>query len=105
MFSQRWAFLWGGLPLLRLQAAIVSGCAFSVGGAVPLLSAAFISDYQTRLAVLVLSSTLAFMVFGALGAAMGGASWGRAMARGTIGGWIAMGITFLALFLFGEVGL
>eukprot|EP00271_Cylindrocystis_brebissonii_P015499 TRINITY_DN38409_c0_g1_i1.p1 TRINITY_DN38409_c0_g1~~TRINITY_DN38409_c0_g1_i1.p1 ORF type:complete len:274 (+),score=47.26 TRINITY_DN38409_c0_g1_i1:193-1014(+) len=87
------------------QAAIVSGIAFSIGGMVPLLAASFIDDYTFRLSAVVISSTFAFMIFGGLGAFMGGASIWKASTRGTVGGWMAMLITYVALSLFGSAGL
>lgn len=87
------------------QAAVVSGIAFSIGGLVPLLSTAFINNYDVRFGVLVFSSTLAFMAFGALGAWLGGAPMGKASVRGTLGGWLAMVITYVTLRIFGSAGL
>ncbi|KAJ7543017.1 hypothetical protein O6H91_09G022300 [Diphasiastrum complanatum] len=77
-----------------LQAAVASSLAFSVGGAIPLLSGAFISQFRYRLASLVISSTIALAVFGVVGAKLGGASKIKAAVRVMIGGWVAMLVTF-----------
>ncbi|KAJ7562283.1 hypothetical protein O6H91_03G062400 [Diphasiastrum complanatum] len=82
-----------------LQAALASALAFTVGGAVPLLSGAFVVEFKYRVAALVVSSTLALASFGAIGAKLGGASMMRAAARVIIGGWFAMLFTFGVLKL------
>jgi len=88
-----------------LQAAVVSAIAFSVGGILPLLSAAFISKFDARLGVLIAVSTIAFMAFGCLGAFLGGAPLLKATMRSTAGGWLAMLITYGILRAFGAGGL
>eukprot|EP00897_Mesotaenium_endlicherianum_P000732 jgi/Mesen1/1065/ME000123S00240 len=87
------------------QAAAVSAVAFSIGAVIPLLSAAFITSFTARLAVLVVTSTLALAFFGYLGAYLGGAPVARASVRVTIGGWMAMLITYGVLRLFGTTGI
>lgn len=88
-----------------LQAALVSAAAFSMGGTIPLLSALFIDDYNKRFMGIVGASSLGFVAFSALGAFLGGAAIWKASLRGTIGGWMAMLITFGTLTLFGSAGL
>ncbi|CAI5463797.1 unnamed protein product [Closterium sp. Yama58-4] len=86
------------------QAAIVSAIAFTIGGLIPLLSGAFISNFPTRLTVMIVVSTITFLIFGAIGAWLGGARKFRAALRTTIGGWLAMGITYAVLKIFGTTG-
>ncbi len=49
-----------------------------------------------------IASTVALLMFGAVGAWLGGAKRIRAALRVLIGGWLAMGITFGTGRLFGE---
>ncbi|XP_050227563.1 vacuolar iron transporter homolog 1-like [Mercurialis annua] len=77
-----------------LQAAAASALAFSVGATVPLLAAAFISNYKVRLAAVVGAVSLALVVFGWFGAVLGKAPVIRSSARVLVGGLMAMGITF-----------
>lgn len=77
-----------------LQAAIVSGICFSTGSAIPLLSAAFISDSSMRLVAIALSTTVGLLIFGYLGSALGGSSVWKGMMRVIIGGWLALGVTY-----------
>ncbi|CAI7736832.1 unnamed protein product [Closterium sp. NIES-53] len=88
-----------------LQAALASAAAFIVGAIIPLLSAAFIKDHVAQLVVLLVVTTLTFIGFGMLGAWLGGANKLRAAARTTAGGWLAMGITYGILRLFGTSGM
>ncbi|KAH9539584.1 hypothetical protein CY35_15G065100 [Sphagnum magellanicum] len=82
------------------QAAIASAMAFSVGGVVPLLSGCFISHYTNRLLSIVLASSLALVVFGVIGARLGGANMGKAAVRVCLGGWLAMLITYGTIRIF-----
>lgn len=84
------------------QACITSALAFAAGAAIPLLSAAFITDYITRVIVLIIASTFGFIAIGATGAWLGGAPLLRASLRVTIGGWFAMAVTFGILYGFGK---
>jgi VIT1/CCC1 family predicted Fe2+/Mn2+ transporter len=84
-----------------LQASVASAISFSIGAGIPLLSAAFIKDHVTRLAVVLAASTVALAVFGAVGAALGGASTIRGAIRVVIGGVIAMLVTYGVGRLFG----
>lgn len=52
---------------MRMQAALSSMICFSLGGAVPLLAGAFIKDPKWRLLIVILASTAALAVFGAVG--------------------------------------
>ncbi|CAM6039486.1 unnamed protein product [Sphagnum compactum] len=82
------------------QAAIASAMAFSVGGVVPLLSGCFISHYTNRLLSIVLASSLALVIFGVIGARLGGANMGKAAVRVCLGGWLAMLITYGTIRIF-----
>lgn len=84
------------------QAALSSMVCFSLGAAVPLLSGAFITAPQWRLLSVILASTLALAVFGAIGAWLGGARRVRASCRVLIGGWMAFAITYGVGRLFGH---
>ena len=88
-----------------LQAAAASALAFSVGALVPLLAASFIRGYKVRLGVVVAAVTLALMIFGWLGAALGKAPAVRSSLRVLVGGWLAMAITFGLTKLIGSSGL
>ncbi|PON68134.1 Ccc1-like protein [Parasponia andersonii] len=76
------------------QAALASAVSFSAGGLVPLLPAAFIQDYRVRVAVVAAVASLALMVFGGVGAALGRSRVGVSCVRVLVGGWIAMAVTF-----------
>ncbi|XP_028792212.1 vacuolar iron transporter homolog 4-like [Neltuma alba] len=76
------------------QAAAASAFSFSVGALVPLLAAAFISNYKVRLMVVVFVASLALVVFGGLGAMLGNTPVVRSCFRVLVGGWVAMAITF-----------
>ena len=69
-----------------LQAAVSSAVSFTLGAGIPLLAAAFIHDHTIRLYSIFASSTVALLVFGAIGAALGGASLTRGALRVAIGG-------------------
>ncbi|CAK9206427.1 unnamed protein product [Sphagnum troendelagicum] len=83
-----------------MQAAIASAMAFSVGGVVPLLSGCFISHHTNRLLSIVLASSLALVIFGVIGARLGGANMGKAAVRVCLGGWLAMLITYGTIRIF-----
>lgn len=88
-----------------LQAAAASALAFSVGAMVPLLAASFIREYRARLGAVAAAVTLALLVFGWLGAALGKAPVIRSTVRVLVGGWLAMAITFGLTKLIGSSGL
>ena len=88
-----------------LQAAAASAVAFVAGAIIPLLAGGFIDNYVTRLSVLVAVTTLAFIGFGALGAWLGGAPILKASARSTVGGWLAMLVTYGILRAFSSTGI
>ncbi|XP_021909767.1 vacuolar iron transporter homolog 2.1-like [Carica papaya] len=87
------------------QAAIASALAFSVGGVVPLVAAAFINEHKKRLAVVVVVAGLALMVFGVVGAVLGKTPVMKSSSRVVIGGMMAIGITFGLTKLIGSDGL
>ncbi|KAK4271216.1 hypothetical protein QN277_019940 [Acacia crassicarpa] len=76
------------------QAALASALSFSVGALVPLLAAAFITNYKMRLMVVVVVASLALVVFGGLGAVWGKTPVVRSCFRVLVGGWMAMAVTF-----------
>ncbi|XP_022749100.1 vacuolar iron transporter homolog 2-like [Durio zibethinus] len=76
------------------QAAAASALAFSVGAVLPLLAAAFIREHKVRMAVVVVVASVALMVFGVVGALLGGTPVVKPSARVLVGGWMAMAITF-----------
>ncbi|XP_062025176.1 vacuolar iron transporter homolog 2-like [Rosa rugosa] len=88
-----------------LRAAGASALAFSVGAMVPLLAASFIREYRARLGAVAAAVTLALMVFGWLGAALGKAPVLRSTIRVLVGGWMAMAVTFGLTKLIGSTGL
>ena len=87
-----------------LQAAGASAIAFISGALIPLLSAGFIQHYVARISVLVGTTTMAFVGFGMMGAWLGGAPMLRAAVRSTLGGLLAMGITYGVLKGFSFLG-
>lgn len=93
-----------GLPS-PVQAAAASSLAFAMGAAVPLLAAGFISSYKVRLGVVAAAASMALVMFGCFGAALGRAPLGRSAARVLLGGWMAMAATFGVVRLFGSTGL
>eukprot|EP00270_Netrium_digitus_P003266 TRINITY_DN13706_c0_g1_i1.p1 TRINITY_DN13706_c0_g1~~TRINITY_DN13706_c0_g1_i1.p1 ORF type:complete len:274 (-),score=42.12 TRINITY_DN13706_c0_g1_i1:191-1012(-) len=87
-----------------VQAAVTSAVSFLMGAIIPLLSAAFITNPTTRLIALVIACTLAFVLFGWLGAWLGGAKKWKACLRSLIGGWLSLCITYGILLGFGSSG-
>ncbi|KAL4447658.1 hypothetical protein ABPG75_004877 [Micractinium tetrahymenae] len=77
-----------------LQAAVVSAICFTVGAALPLLSAAWVSDANARLGILAGATTVGLCFFGFLGAWLGGANVLRGGMRVVLGGWLALGIVY-----------
>jgi len=77
-----------------LQAAVVSALSFSFGAALPLLSAIFLTSQTYRLIAIALSTTVGLLVFGILGAYLGGASLLKGGMRVILGGWLALGVSY-----------
>ncbi|GMJ06769.1 hypothetical protein like AT3G43660 [Hibiscus trionum] len=77
-----------------VQAAVASALAFAVGAVLPLLAAAFIRQHKLRIAVVVLVASVALVVFGVVGALLGGTPVAKSTARVLVGGWMAMATTF-----------
>ncbi|CAJ1935974.1 unnamed protein product [Sphenostylis stenocarpa] len=77
-----------------LQATLASAISFSIGALVPLLSAAFIESYRTRVSMVVAMASLALAVFGKVVAQLGKTHSIKSCGRFLVGGWIAMAITF-----------
>lgn len=76
------------------QASWTSAVAFSMGAGLPLLAGAFIGDWRMRIISVVLVSAAALVLFGGLGASLGGAKVSKGALRVLIGGLIAMGVTY-----------
>ncbi|KAK8617539.1 hypothetical protein V6N13_080449 [Hibiscus sabdariffa] len=76
------------------QAAVASALAFAVGAVLPLLAAAFIRQYKLRIAVVVSVASVALVVFGVVGALLGGTPVAKSTVRVLVGGWMAMATTF-----------
>ncbi|XP_008784247.1 vacuolar iron transporter homolog 4-like [Phoenix dactylifera] len=93
-----------GLPS-PVQAAVASSLAFAVGAGVPLLAAGFISSHKVRLGVVAAAASVALVVFGCVGAALGRAPVGRSAVRVLVGGWMAMAATYGLVRLFGSTRL
>nr|XP_010912403.1 vacuolar iron transporter homolog 1-like [Elaeis guineensis] len=93
-----------GLPSPVLAAA-ASALAFAVGAMVPLLAAGFIRSHKVRLGMVAAAGSVALVVFGYVGAAVGRAPVGRSAVRVLVGGWMAMAVTFGLVRLFGSTGL
>lgn len=84
-----------------LQASVVSGLAFSLGAAIPLLAGAFVSDYGARLACVAAASVAGLALFGSAGAVLGGARVWVGALRVVVGGSLAMALTYGVGRLFG----
>lgn len=77
-----------------LQAAVVSALSFAFGAALPLLSSIFLPNQTHRLIAIICSTTAGLIIFGMLGAHLGGAGVWKGALRVLIGGWIALGISY-----------
>lgn len=82
-------------------AAIASCCSFSIGAGLPLLSVAFVDEPAVQLILTIVISTITLAVFGGLGAFLGGASIVKGVLRVSIGGLVAMAVTFIVGYIFG----
>ncbi len=83
-----------------VQAAVSSAVAFTVGSAIPLITAAATSD-STRITSTLITATAALALLGYSGARFGRASKTKPVFRVVIGGLIAMAITMGVGSLFG----
>lgn len=83
-----------------IQAAMASGAAFSVGGILPLLTILFAPVVGMEY-WLYGFTILSLVILGATSAKTGGSSVSRAVARITIWGTIAMGLSALVGYIFG----
>lgn len=83
-----------------IQAALASGAAFIVGGALPFIVVFFLPLHNLTL-LLYVFTIFALMVLGAVSAKVGGAGIWRAVLRITIWGTIAMGLSAFVGYLFG----
>lgn len=85
-----------------LQAALGSAAAFTIGSAVPLITAAIATD-STRIPATLIIVTLGLGALGASSARAGGAPTAKPIVRVVIGGILAMGLTMAVGALFGAV--
>jgi len=83
-----------------LQAALASGLAFTVGGALP-LAVAFLAPLENMVSYQYIFALIFLLLLGALSAKTGGASIPKAMARLALWGSLAMGATAFVGYLFG----
>ncbi|GJY58742.1 vacuolar iron transporter homolog 4-like protein [Tanacetum coccineum] len=88
-----------------MQAAVASALAFTLGAIFPLLAASFIEDHKTRLGVVVVVVSLALVLFGWIGAVLGGTPVAKSCFRVLFGGLMAMAITFGLTKLIGSSAL
>jgi VIT1/CCC1 family predicted Fe2+/Mn2+ transporter len=82
-----------------MQAAIASGAAFLIGGAVPILAAVFVSNGNVWTITII--SLIALFISGAIGALIGGGHKVKAALRVFLGGGLAMAITYTVGHLIG----
>ncbi len=85
-----------------IQAAITSAATFSIGAAVPLLTALVLPQPQI-LSGVAAAALLSLALLGGVAAKAGGAQIGRAVLRVTFWGAFAMGVTALIGALFGTI--
>jgi vacuolar iron transporter family protein len=83
-----------------LQAAMASGFAFTVGGVLPIAVCFLFPTHQLQF-YLYGFAILFLIVLGAVSAKIGGSHVGKAIARVTIWGTLAMGLTALVGYVFG----
>lgn len=83
-----------------VQAAVTSAMAFTIGSAIPLVTAALASD-SSRITTTFLIVVLTLAALGVVGARMGRAAALKPTARVVVGGLVAMGFTMLIGNLFG----
>lgn len=74
------------------QAAVTSAVSFAIGAAIP-LAVVLLTPASARMPVTVVAAAVCLAALGALSANLGGAPIGRAVARVTVGGLLAMGLT------------
>ncbi len=76
------------------QASLFSFMAFIVGGLIPFLFSIWMPSNVTKMIAIVISTCVALVVFGILGAHFGGSSLVKGGTRVFIGGAIALGISY-----------
>lgn len=86
-----------------IQAALASGASFTVGGLLPLL-VALLAPISSMEYWIYGSTIISLIILGAVAAKTGGSSVGKAIARITIWGTLAMGLSALVGYLFGVHG-
>ena len=88
-----------------MQSAVASALACTLGAIVPLLAASFLEDHKTRLGVVVAAVSFALVIFGWIGAVLGGTPVVKSCIRVVFGGLMAMAITFGLTKLIGSSAL
>ena len=76
------------------QAAFVSFICFAAGAAIPFFAGGFLSEQWARITAILIATTAGLLIFGTLGAHLGGASMYKGAIRVVLGGWIALGISY-----------
>jgi vacuolar iron transporter family protein len=77
-----------------LQASVVSAFAFVCGALIPLVAAIICRHYSFRVVAVAVASMVGLLLFGAVGATLGGAHKVRGALRVLVGGGLAMGVTY-----------
>ncbi|XP_065868461.1 vacuolar iron transporter homolog 4-like [Euphorbia lathyris] len=78
-----------------LKAAGASAFAFAVGAVIPLIGACFVKNYGVMVGVVIGLASLALLGFGWFGAILGRTPVVKSCFRVLVGGWMAMGITYV----------
>lgn len=79
------------------KAGAASALAFLCGSLFPLVSAMAVNDYAARIVAVVVVTSVALVLFGGIGAFVGGSSVRASAARVLVGGWISMAVTYSLL--------
>ncbi|KAI3757734.1 hypothetical protein L6452_05277 [Arctium lappa] len=79
------------------KAGVASASAFLCGSLFPLVSAMAVDDYATRVMAVVVAASVALVLFGGIGAFVGGSCVRASAVRVLVGGWISMAVTYSLL--------
>lgn len=82
-----------GLPN-PYKAGAASALAFLCGSLFPLAAAMSVNDYTARLVAVVVVTSIALVLFGGIGAVVGGSCVKASATRVLVGGWISMAVTY-----------
>eukprot|EP00834_Sanchytrium_tribonematis_P005121 NODE_290_length_10614_cov_1.553590.p5 type:complete len:283 gc:universal NODE_290_length_10614_cov_1.553590:7406-8254(+) len=85
---------WGSGLANPIQAAITSAIAFIVGGIVPLLCALWVPSNIGKIIVISIVTCITLIIFGIIGANLGGSSLFKGAFRNFVGGVLALGVSF-----------